>query len=218
VAFFFRLDWYTRLPVGTLLFNDAIALVAGIFCWQLARWVVLRIQQHFPGLANIRRRLLWLLVALPILVNLAWVLRLLSRFMIDGHFLYFGSTVELSRTIGIQLFCHFIYFSIYEGWYILQQWQRETIETSLLEKVSLQSQLVSLQHQVNPHFLFNSLNPLSSLIGESPVKADLFFDELTAVFRYLLQASERNFVSPGEGIDFIRSHFHLLQTRYRSGL
>jgi sensor histidine kinase YesM len=180
--------------------------------------VVLAIQQRYPGLANTTRRLLWLLAALPVLVFFAWFMRHTTRYLIDGRFLYFSSAVELSRTIGIQIFYHFNYFAIYEGWYILRQWHRETVETSTLEKVSLQSQLTSLQHQVNPHFLFNSLNSLSSLIAENPDQADAFLDELTAVFRYLLQASDRHLVSLGDELAFIRSYFHLLQTRYQSGL
>lgn len=77
---------------------------------------------------------------------------------------------------------------------------------------------MSLQHQINPHFLFNSLNSLSSLIGDNPVQADAFLTELTVVFRYLLQASERRLVTLHDEMAFIRSYFHLLQTRYQTGL
>lgn len=218
VALFFRLDWYLKLPPRTALFNDAIALSAGIICWQIARWVILLIQRHYPGLANTRRRFVRLLIVFPVLVNFAWIMRLTVRFLIDGQFLYFGTGVELSRNIGIQIFYHFIYFAVYEGWYVLREWQRETIEANTLEKVSLQSQLTSFQHQVNPHFLFNSLNSLSSLISESPDRADAFLDELTSVFRYLLQASNHRLVTLREEMDFIRSYGHLLQTRYPNGL
>ena len=218
VALFFRLDWYTKLPLKTILYNDAIALVAGIICWQIARYVMLCIQQRYPGLANTRRRLLWLLAVLPVLVNFAWLMRHTVRFLIDGQFLYFTSAVELSRIIGMQVFYHFIYFIIYEGGYILHQWQRATVETSDLEKMSLQSQLTSLQSQVNPHFLFNSLNSLSSLIYENPRQADEFLDELTSVFRYLLQAGERRLVPLGEEMAFIHAYFHLLKTRYQAGI
>ncbi|GAB4034414.1 sensor histidine kinase [Spirosoma gilvum] len=218
VSVFFRFDLYRTIKVQALLANVFIALTAGIACWQLARWVVLTIQHRYPGLANIRRRLLWLLAVLPALVGFAWLLRHLLRFLIDGTFDYYTTAVELSRNLGIQIFYHFIYFAIYEGWYILQEWQRETVQTSTLEKVSLQSQLASLQHQVNPHFLFNSLNSLSSLIGDSPLQADAFLGELTAVFRYLLQASEQQLVPLSDEIAFIRSYAHLLQTRYQEGL
>ena len=218
VSLFFRLDLYAKIALPTLLSNIAIALTAGIICWQIARGVVLQIQQYYPGLANTRQRLWWLMAALPVLVGFAWFLRHFIRFLIDGSFQYYSTAIELSRNIGIQIFYHFIYFAIYEGWYILRQWQRETIETNTLEKVSLQSQLTSLQHQVNPHFLFNSLNSLSSLIGENPVQAEAFLEELTSVFRYLLQASDHQLVPLRNELAFIRSYFHLLKTRYQTGL
>lgn len=218
VAVFFRLDWYLKLPFEKILINDPIALVAGVLCWQIARWVVLQIQARHPGLANTSRRLLWLLAALPVLVNLAWFIRHFARYLIDGQFLYFNNALELSRTLGIQLFYHFVYFAIYEGWYILRQWRRETVETNMLEKVALQSQITSLQHQVNPHFLFNSLNSLSSLIAENTERAETFLDELTTVFRYILQASNRSFVPLGDELAFGRSYGHLLQARYGIGL
>lgn len=218
VSLFFRLDLYLKLPLDTFLVNVTVAVISGIICWNLARWIILEIQQGYPGLANTRQRLLWLLAALPILVGFAWFLRHFVRFLIEGKFQYFSTAVELSRNIGIQIFYHFIYFALYEGWYILQEWQRETVETSTLEKVSLQSQLTSLQHQVNPHFLFNSLNSLSALISDSPAQADAFLGELTAVFRYLLQASEQHLVPLRDEMTFIRSYFHLLQTRYQTGL
>ncbi|UFH54104.1 sensor histidine kinase [Spirosoma sp. KNUC1025] len=218
VALFFRLDWYTILPLKTLMYNDSIALSAGLVCWQIARWVVLRIQHRYPGLANTRRRLLWLLAALPVLVFFAWLMRHTVRFLIDGQFLYFTTAVEFSRTIGIQVFYHFIYFTVYEGTYVLREWKRATVETSDLEKMSIQSQLASLQSQVNPHFLFNSLNSLSSLINEDPRLADQFLDELTSVFRYLLQAGEQRLVPLREEVAFIEAYFHLLRTRYQKGI
>jgi sensor histidine kinase YesM len=218
VSLFFRLDLYAHIDPKVLAGNVVIALTAGVICWQIARWVALQNQQRYPGLVNTRKRLVWLLLALPVLVGFAWFLRHFIRFLIDGSFQYYSTAIELSRNIGIQIFYHFIYFAIYEGWYILRQWQRETIETNTLEKVSLQSQLTSLQHQVNPHFLFNSLNSLSSLIGENPIQADAFLEELTSVFRYLLQASDHQLVPLRNEVVFIRSYFHLLQTRYQTGL
>ncbi|MBO0930258.1 sensor histidine kinase [Fibrella aquatilis] len=218
VGIFFRLDWYLTLPLNKLLINDPIALFWGLVCWQIARWVALQVQARYPGLPNTRTRLLWLLACLPVLVCLAWFLRHTTRFLVDGQFLYFGSAVELSRTIGIQLFYHFIYFTVYEGWYILRQWRRETVEASALENASLQSQILSLQHQVNPHFLFNSLNSLSALIADDTDRAELFLDELTTVFRYLLQASNQPSATLGEELAFVRAYSHLLQARYEAGL
>ncbi|GAB3178089.1 sensor histidine kinase [Telluribacter humicola] len=218
VAIFFRLNrYFFSWPWTTILLNDSVELATGILNWQIARWAVLRIQLNTPGLTNTRQRFLRLLSIMPLLVAVSFFIRHAARYFIEDQFMFFTDTAEVSRSVGIQFFHVFIYLVIYEGWYQIRQWQQEAIETSTLEKVSLQSQLRSLQHQVNPHFLFNSLNTLSSLIRESPSRADAFLDELTSVFRYLLQ-SERQLVPLSEEVEFIQSFGHLLQVRYPAGL
>ncbi|WP_266366547.1 sensor histidine kinase [Tellurirhabdus rosea] len=218
VGFFFRLDWYLTLPPQTLLKNDLIALTAGLICWQIARWVVLRVQARWPGFDNTPRRILLLLLLLPLLANFAWLLRHSARYLIDGQFLYFKTAVELGRTLGIQLFYHFIYYVIYEGGYILREWQRTYIQKEELEKSNLQTRLSSLQHQVSPHFLFNSLNSVSSLISENPQQAEEFVEELSSVYRYLLRANEESLTPLATELEFIQSYYHLLQTRHGDAL
>ena len=100
-------------------------------------------------------------------------------------------TVDYVTSLGIQLFYHVVYFSVYEGWYILGQWQRTYAEKEELVRIQWQTHFNSLKSQVNPHFLFNSLNALSALIEESPVQAGHFVDELSSMYRYLLQANDR---------------------------
>jgi hypothetical protein len=103
-----------------------------------------------------------------------------------------------------------------------EQRQRESLEAELalrrLEQEKMAVQLRALQGQVNPHFLFNSLNTLSSLIDESPRQAGEFVDELSSVYRYLLRANETPLTTLHDELDFIRSYYHLLQTRHGTGI
>lgn len=62
---FFRLNWYFELPTTQLILSDLIGLSAGYVCWNLARWVALRLQRYYPGLTNTRRRLLWMGLLTP---------------------------------------------------------------------------------------------------------------------------------------------------------
>jgi|GEM_PF-1029389 len=75
-------------------------------------------------------------------------------------------------------------------------------------------QMRALQAQLSPHFLFNSLNSLSSLIADNPSKAERFVDELSSVYRYLLQASDHELIPLAMELKFIGSYYHLLKTRY----
>lgn len=92
------------------------------------------------------------------------------------------------------------------------------IETEQLKKEYMHSQLLGLKSQVNPHFLFNGLNSLSSLIGEDPAKAELFLDEMSKVYRYLLRNDEEQLVELDTEMRFIASYYYLLSVRYGEGI
>lgn len=82
----------------------------------------------------------------------------------------------------------------------------------------MQSQLESLKTQINPHFLFNNLNSLSSLITTDSEQAERFLDELSSVYRYLLQQNNRDLCPLTDEIQFIEAYFHLLKTRFGDGI
>lgn len=92
------------------------------------------------------------------------------------------------------------------------------VETEQLKKEYMQSQLLGLKSQVNPHFLFNGLNSLSSLISEDPGKAEQFLDEMSKVYRYLLRNDEEQLVELETELRFINSYYYLLSVRYGEGI
>jgi LytS/YehU family sensor histidine kinase len=114
--------------------------------------------------------------------------------------------------------CVLITATLYEGVTYFDKWKTALSEAEQMEKLNLESQFQSLQSQLNPHFLFNSLNVLSSLITENPRRAEDFVDEVSNVYRYLLRSNEQELASVGEELRFIRSFFHLLKTRHETGI
>ncbi|HEY6503654.1 MAG TPA: histidine kinase [Chitinophagaceae bacterium] len=101
-----------------------------------------------------------------------------------------------------------------EGIYRFENWKTELKETEELKITYKQSQLIGLKSQVNPHFLFNSLNSLSGLIQEDTERAEKFLDELSKVYRYMLRNDEDPLVKLATEIQFITSYFSLLKARY----
>jgi len=114
--------------------------------------------------------------------------------------------------------CNLLATSLNEGAAFYEKWREVVDESEQLKRENLQSQLEGLKGQVNPHFLFNSLNSLSSLIGDDPDKAEKFLDEMSKVYRYLLRTNEDGLTSLESEMQFILSYFHLLKTRYGDGL
>ncbi|MBC8173203.1 MAG: histidine kinase [Chitinophagales bacterium] len=87
-------------------------------------------------------------------------------------------------------------------------------EKEKLEKENIKSQLESLRNQVNPHFLFNSFNALQSLIDTDTVKAKEFVQELSKVYRYVLEHKDEFVVELKEEINFIHSFIYLNKIRF----
>jgi len=114
--------------------------------------------------------------------------------------------------------CNLLATSFNEGASFFEKWRQMVDEAENLKKENLQSQLEGLKTQVNPHFLFNSLNSLSSLIGDEPDKAEKFLDEMSKVYRYLLRTNEDGLTTLDSEMQFIQSYFHLLKTRYGDGI
>ncbi len=104
--------------------------------------------------------------------------------------------------------------AIYETIYVLYQLKHVMVEREKLKKENLQSQLETLKNQVNPHFLFNSLNTLASVIPEDPVMAVKFVQNLSTVYRYILEIRNKELITIREEIECINAYEFLLKIRF----
>ena len=88
------------------------------------------------------------------------------------------------------------------------------VEIEMHKKESLQAQLENLRNQINPHFLFNNLSVLSSLVYKDQDKAVDFIDQLSKVYRYVLENKEKELVDLKSELKFIESYCFLLKIRF----
>jgi tetratricopeptide (TPR) repeat protein len=88
----------------------------------------------------------------------------------------------------------------------------------LLEKQKLINEIALLKTQVNPHFLFNSLSILSSLVRKNPHLSERFIDQLSKSYRYILEQNEENLVSLRTELEFIKAYTFLLSIRFEEKL
>ncbi|MGE8381273.1 MAG: sensor histidine kinase, partial [Sphingobacterium sp.] len=80
------------------------------------------------------------------------------------------------------------------------------------------AQFESLKNQLDPHFLFNSLNVLNGLIEEDPKKASLFTTDLSRIYRYVLEHTDKSLVSLQEELTFSKAYLNLLSLRFEAGI
>ncbi|WP_234736609.1 sensor histidine kinase [Tellurirhabdus bombi] len=125
---------------------------------------------------------------------------------------------RLQRALIIGIAGNILVNIVHESVYTFELWSQTLSETEKFKRANLQSQLEGLKQQINPHFLFNSLNSLSSLIDEDPERAEQFIDELASVYRYLLQTNTNELTTLATELEFIQSYYHLQRTRYGTGL
>ncbi|WP_375587341.1 sensor histidine kinase [Flagellimonas aurea] len=101
---------------------------------------------------------------------------------------------------------------------VIREKQRSAILIEQLKQKQLEANLSSLKEQMSPHFLFNSLNSLISIIKTDSIGAVNFVIRLSEVYRYLLQHREHQTVSLQEELDFIRSYIFLLKVRFKNNI
>ncbi|AZB21256.1 histidine kinase [Kaistella haifensis] len=103
----------------------------------------------------------------------------------------------------------------------MEEWKKSTrkevVEQKLIAK-SANAQFESLKNQLDPHFLFNSLNVLSALIDENPDQAQRFTASMSKIYRYVLEQKDKELVTVEEELDFAQTYCNLLKTRFEDSV
>lgn len=199
--------------IGVFLAATVITFLVTSISWQLHTWIAVTLRQRFPHESQTPIRLLF---AIPLFVLITGLIMTLLFWGYNAvHFPGAGFKAGNYQTAlligaGMNVFVTFVH----EGVARFEKWKAALIENEQLKKEYMQSQLLGLKSQINPHFLFNSLNSLSSLISEDEKEAELFLDEMSKVYRYLLRSNDEELVTLHTELDFIRSFYYLLKTRY----
>jgi sensor histidine kinase YesM len=233
-----RMEWITFLVlmpfinfiINYLLFQDrlftdyrvwvfSIPLVhaIGFLSWYMHVASMHFLREKLPDLNQTANRLLLMFLTHMLLMLLTmWVY--VYGFGIVDFLGYESSLKKFKLAMLLALFISIVSTTLMEGEYIFKKWKESLAEKEVFEQLNLQQEFNHLKSQVNPHFLFNSFNTLSSLISEDPDQAEHFLNELSKVYRYLLRNNENELTTLQNELQFIRSYFKLLSYRYGSAL
>jgi branched-subunit amino acid transport protein len=217
IALMGHLVFYNRNDEGDERFGFwgiyLISLAETVVLWEVNRVIILFFRKKFPLIEHTRKRILWLLLTCT-LVTL--IIRVLNIWLYDETLLW-GYRFPLEgylHSVFVALLFVLIVGAIYEGIYYFTMWNRASLEAEILKKENLQTQLDSLKEKINPHFLFNNLGTLASLIMEDQHRAVDFVEELSTVYRYLLQANEKTLTTLQAEINFTEAYYNLLKKRF----
>lgn len=112
----------------------------------------------------------------------------------------------------------FIYKVVYALLYSYQHYAIAQIESLQSERKQLELQFEALKSQISPHYLFNSLNTISSLIFKDLPSAEQFIRRLAQTYQYILATQNKRYVLLKEEVDFVQSYYYLLRIRFQQQL
>ncbi|MFT3679535.1 MAG: histidine kinase [Ferruginibacter sp.] len=188
--------------------------------WIGNRYIMIYSRKRYPSFDEVRKRLIFQSVCMFIFTVVFNVLlgRLADSIFFDGVPKQFTRTDMYIHSNSAAIFCTIMIIAIYESIYFMHELRHSVEETEKLKRENLAAQLNALRTQVNPHFLFNNLNTLSSLIPECPEHAVDFVQQLSKVYRHILDVKDEKSISLKEELEVLRAYTFLLKTRFGNNL
>lgn len=195
------------------LYSFPLIFLMGVGSWRSQVGIQNWIQYRYPAVKQTRTRVLLLACIIVPFMSASVCLIFFSYhyFHLLGYSLQ-QDDLKYGLLVGFSV--NLIFVTLYEIEYVVERLKESMVENNHLKQQAMQHEFDSLKNQVNPHFLFNCFNTLSSLICEDKTKADVFLNELSKVYRYLLRNNEDSLSTLENEIQFIRSYYGLLRTRH----
>ncbi len=157
-----------------------------------------------------------------ILISISFYTVPVSALLVSGWYTLFNQGKPDREVVTIStliiMICVIFITHVYETVFLVKESENEMVRNAQLERAKAEAELKALKSQIDPHFIFNSLNTLSHLIEEKPAKAKLFNDQLADVYRYILQHKKQELVLLREEMYFLNDYFSLLQTRFENAV
>jgi two-component system LytT family sensor kinase len=183
--------------------------------WYGDRTITIYFRKRFHKYEQYGKRLYISAIATTILYTVAMSLLLHSSQHFFKHIEPIaGVEPSYGKAILASLFPTALVTSIYEAAFFFSRWKDSIAETERLKKENTITQLEALRNQVNPHFLFNSLNTLVSIIPDDPKKSVEFVQKLSHVYRCILDLQGKSVISLEDEMDCIHNYQFLLETRF----
>jgi two-component system, LytTR family, sensor kinase len=190
-------------------------LLTTLTLWLGNRAIMIWARTRYTGFAQLKKRLT---VQSILMLIFTPVISLLIGYLLEDYCLLnqLGLPEEeiIILSINSSIFTTIAITSIYEVVYFIQQLKESLTRSEDLKREGLRAELNALKTQVNPHFLFNNLNTLCAIIPEDPKKAVTFVEQLSKVYRYILEVRDEKTIPLREEIQILKAYAFLLNTRF----
>jgi hypothetical protein len=196
--------------LGYILF---IGLAAAI--WEGNRYLLFRTRKRFTWFDKPIEKLILLCMnnlfyTAPITVSVLCLWYNIAGFGVKWETIV---VVSLINVIAVLFVTH-----VYETVFMVREQQNEQTKNAELQRAKAEAELAALKNQVDPHFMFNSLNTLTHLIKVDPSRALEFTENLAEVYRYILIQKDQTLVLLDDELDFTHKYTDLLHLRFGNAL
>ncbi len=195
-----------------------ISIIITIIVWEGNLRIDTLMNERYPWLIKPRKRIfIHLPVSLVFSVFAIYLPMLVfDTYICSAPIINRGALVSSSIAIGVLI--TFIILSVEISSQFFYHWKNSLVEVEKYKAESTLAQLQNLKSQVNPHFLFNNMSILSSLVYKDQDKAVDFINQLSKVYRYLLDNRSDELVTLDSELAFIKSYTYLLQIRFDASI
>jgi two-component system, LytTR family, sensor kinase len=187
--------------------------------WIGNRYIMIYSRTKFKEFNKVRKRIAFqsmLMLFFTVTANL--ILGIVFHNVFLDEMIGVTNEDKIIHSNSAAIFCTIMIISVYESIYFMHELKHSVEETEKLKRENLAAQLNALRTQVNPHFLFNNLNTLSSLIPENPKHAVDFVQQLSKVYRHILDVKDEKSIFLKEELDVLNAYAFLLKTRFGDNL
>jgi len=213
------LDWGKEIPWMQRVENSVIVFLIALFLTIINVFYEFYISGRYSWESEPRKRLIIGSIGSIVVTVLAYALSRLILFT-----LYYGQSFE--HFVKNEKRYEYVFFSIMafvislaiHAFYFYKASQENKVKEQKIIAGTASAKFDALKNQLDPHFLFNSLNVLTSLIEEDPNKAQKFTTSLSKVYRYVLEQKNKDLVTVDEELQFARTYVRLLKMRFEDSI
>ncbi|MFL5746124.1 MAG: sensor histidine kinase [Niastella sp.] len=184
--------------------------------WEGNRYLLFTLRSYFDWFDKPVRKLVVVVLAISF-----YTIPITALLMVIWYNLFNRGVVnweQIKTTTLVVMVCVLFITHIYETVFLVREAESEKLKKEQLERARAEAELEALKNQIDPHFIFNSLNTLSHLIEKDAAKAKQFNDNLADVYRYILQNKARELVLLHEELLFLNDYFSLLKIRFEQAV
>ena len=208
-------------------FKWGISLVIGfaftsLYCFSLGlanSYLIYKLDNYFKDDKFTTKRIIWnILLSFIVSIVIIFILRVFEEVIVDRRTFKDYIANEKPANFIVAITITFIIILIFYLIHFYKAYKDNQLKEQKIIAGTASAKFESLKNQLDPHFLFNSLNVLSSLIEENPDNAQRFTTSLSKIYRYVLEQRDKELVSVDEELQFAKTYMNLLKMRFENSI